>query len=188
MGHVASNLALIPSAGYHGKYEWFIFMLEDRWRDDLRSEFSENFMTLSTEVGTENLVVIGSDRKQFYNDAFLHYALYLRGFDSEHFPLPALLISNKHPEEVKVKDGEINANVMIFPIENQYIKPGSISAFLRELCYALKDKEANKALEKLDETEIKKHWGWINKYFDLKPNFMGFGININAILEEATKR
>lgn len=188
MGHVASDLARIPKAGYLEEYEWFVFMLEDHWRDEFRREFSDNFKTLSAEVGPASLVVIGEDPRQFYNDVFLHYALYLRGFDRERFPLPALLVANKHPEEIKVKDGGINALVMLFPLDEHYLRPGSVSAFLRELCFALKDKDANRALVKLDEAGIENHWGWINKYFELKPNFYGFGININEILEDMMKR
>ena len=162
-------------------------MLEDRWQDDFRREFSDNFKPLSVEVGPGKLVVIGGNPQEFYNSVFLRYALYLQGYESERFPLPALLIADRHPEEIKVIDGEINAKVMLFPLEEKYLRPGSVSAFLRELCFALKSEEANKVLERLDKSGIQKQWGWINKYFELKPNFFGFGINVNGILEDALK-
>ena len=51
---------------------------------------------------------------------------------------------------------------------------------------ALKNPEAMSQLESSDvqSGKLRRFWGWIAEYTELKPTFMGFGINMNAIIRD----
>ena len=181
MGFLSTDIARIPATGF----EWYVFMLEDNWEDNLRQEFHNHFDTLSREVGPNALVVISDRPNDLFFQVFSKYRLYLEGYDSDQFPLPSLLVTDTSPKAIIDDSDKLkNAHIIIFPIEKHYIQEGSIIDFLRDLCNALQDPEAFQALEELNETKIYDKWGWLTRYFDLKPNFMGFGINLNAILDK----
>ena len=71
--------------------------------------------------------------------------------------------------------------VALFPLSDRYLREGTIVNFLKDLTTSLREN---------NEIEIAapERWLWITKYFDLKPNFLGFGVNFNQILEDYFKR
>ncbi|GAG98614.1 unnamed protein product [marine sediment metagenome] len=185
MGYLSTDIARIPATGF----DWYVFMLEDSWEDDLRREFHYHFKNLSREVGPEALVVIGDKPNDFFFQVFTRYSIYLKGYDGQRFPRPALLITDTSPQAI-IDEPEIleNAKILIFPIEEKYLRPGSITNFLRDLCYALQDPESFQALEELNDQTIYEKWGWISRYFELKPNFYGFGVDLNSILDNLMQK
>jgi len=181
MGYIATDLARVPSSGF----EWYVFLLEDRWNDDLRRELVENFQILAAEVGPSALVVRGSQPEQFYDQVFAHYALHERGFEARRFPLPALLITDTPPSEIEGHPDKLeNAKMVLLPLESNYIRPGSITAILREVANTLRDSDSIKALQSLDKSRIEKRWGWITRYFNFKPSFLGFEVDVDQILND----
>lgn len=174
MGYLATNIARIPSEGF----DYFLFLLEDDWSDDLRREFAENFDTLAKEVGTDTLVIRGSDRTAFSYAIFEAYDLDM------HTVLPALFITDTAPNKIGEGTKKLaNAKAIVISLENQYTRPGSVTKLLRHAANTLRDKEAIESLKSLDRSRIEQRWGWL-RYFELKPNFVGFGLNINQIVEK----
>jgi hypothetical protein len=179
MGYLATNLSTIPSKGF----SWYIFFLLDRWSDPLRDEVERNFSQFAAEVGSDCLAVQGTDRVTFYNQ-MLESELMKLTPKGERPPLPALIVSNYSPGNMDDNNGidMRNAHLMIFPLAARYIRPGSISEFLKELATTLKDGSPDELQTK---EEIKKKWSWLVKYFELKPSFFGFvEVNFNQILED----
>ncbi len=179
MGYIATDLARIPATGF----KWLVFLLEDRWNDLLRKELSENFEVLAAEVGPDALVIRGAEPQQFYDQVFNQYALHDRGFDRERFPFPFLLITDIPPTDFEGDLEEMQrAKMVLLPLAENYVRPGSITSILREVSRTLRTKESIDSLESLDRSKIQKHWGWITRYFDLKPNFLGFAIDLDEII------
>ena len=175
MGYLATSIMRIPSEGF----DYYLFLLEDNWNDELRREFSDNFENLAREVGTDTLVVRGTDRTAF------SYAVFERYDINMHTVLPALIITDTAPTKIGEGSERLKkAELIVIPLENQYTQHGSITRILKEVASTLRDKEAIDSLESLDKSRIKRKWGWL-RYFELKPNFAGFGINVNQILEDA---
>ncbi|GAB4177919.1 MAG: hypothetical protein Fur006_09950 [Coleofasciculaceae cyanobacterium] len=179
MGYIATNLSTIPSKGFR----WYIFFLLDDWSDPLRDEVERNFLRFAKEVGSDCLAVQGTDRVSFYNDVLSSELMKLAP-SGERPPLPALIVSNYSPEAMDDSSGikDIsNAQLMIFPLAAKYIKPGSITEFLKNLASTLKDD----SLEELkSKEEIRKKWSWLLRYFELKPSFSGVAVNINQVIED----
>jgi len=183
MGYLARDVARIPGAGF----EWFVFLLEDNWSDALRNELADNFENLAREVGPQVLAVRGFERGPFAAEVLAAYAL-------DHDPsgsrrLPALLIANQLPKDVKNDDPRVEkVKMILLPLDEQYIRPGSVSELLENVARTLRDTDSVKSLQSLDRNRIERHWGWLNRYVELKPSFMGFGVNINEIIDSLIRR
>ena len=181
MGYIATDLARVPK----GDYDWYIFLLEDGWNDDLRSELSDNFRTLARQVGPSALVVQGADPLPFYDQVFYEYALQELQTETDYHALPALLITDTPPSEIREDRTRVeSAKMLLMPLSKRYVRAGSITDILKELVSAIKKPEAFEALQTLDEQGMKTHWCRLLSYFELKPSFFGFGLNVNKIIEE----
>ncbi|MEH1967957.1 hypothetical protein [Nostoc sp.] len=150
----------------------------------MRDEVEKNFSQFAAEVGSDCLAVQGTDRVTFYNQ-ILDSELMKLTLKGERPPLPALIVSNYSPGSMDdskgIKDMS-NAQLMIFPLAVKYIRPGSITEFLKDLATTLKDGSPEELQTK---EEIQKKWSWLVKYFELKPSFFGFvQVNLNQILED----
>lgn len=178
MGYIATDLMKVPASGF----EWYVFMLNDNWKDDLRENFSSNFEAFADEIGSNALVVKGIAPKTFYNSVLARIMQNERGV--KNFPLPALLVANKPFWVLDGNDEEMkNSKIMVFPIGWNYIQPEKVTDFLIEL--AAKLRESNDAgIEKLSKSQ----WKWLKDYISLKPNFFGFGIDLNNIIEKLFRR
>jgi hypothetical protein len=158
-------------------------LLEDNWSDALRQELADNFQNLARETGPKTLVVRGLRPGSFAAQVLASYAL---DHDVSARPrLPALLIVDRLPNEVKGHDPRAEGvRMILLPLADQYVRPGSVTDLLLNVAKTLKNPNGVKSLDLLDKRSIEMHWGWLVRYADLKPNFMGFGVNINAILRD----
>lgn len=181
MGYIATDLARVPGIGF----EWYVFLLEDSWNDDLRRELSDNFENLAKEVGPKALVVRGAEPQSFYDQVFYKYALHKQGFEGRDFPLPALLIADMPPMKIREnKEWMQKAKMILLPLAIEYRRPESIADFLKKVAQLIQDPETFDALNVLDRTRIERKWGWLSRYLILKPNFYGFGVDLNQIIED----
>ncbi len=174
MGYLATNIARIPSQGF----DYFLFLLEDNWNDDLRREFSDNFENLAREVGTKTLVVRGADREGFTSQILDKYDIHV------HTVLPALAITDTAPAIIgQYPERLVKPKLIVIPLGARDIKRGAITNILKKVATTLRDNEAIDSLESLDKSRILRTWGWI-RYIELKPNYYGFGIDINRIIDD----
>ncbi len=177
MGYIATDLGRIPAAGF----QWYTYVLSDGWNDPLRDELARNFDRFAAAVSPNCLVVRGAEPEAFYN-AFLDsqlMALAQRG----HLPLPAVVVSNRTPHQIDDSTGIKNleaVKILTFPLSKRYVKPGSITEFLKALAETLKDGGA----EDIDDQTLRSKWRWIVEYLELKPNFCGLGVNFNKVLDD----
>jgi hypothetical protein len=189
MSFIATNIMNVPVVDRAGnKYNWYIFLLPGKFKNNIREELLRNLIELAGEVGSKNLVVLGTNVDEFHSEVLLRYAMYLEGYDKKNVPLPALIVTDTAPSDVEVQSGEINAKIILFSIGEAYLRDGMLSNFLRLLCITLQDTDAFEALEKVKIDAIYKKWGWIPDYFEIKPNFFGFGVNLNKIIENLMKK
>lgn len=170
-----------------GDYCWYVFILEDNWRDDLRNEVRENFEIFAKESGRHILTIRGFDCNEFYGQVFRKYSLE-NNYKMEDIERPALLITDTHPNDISGNPEDLFvARIILLELRPYYEKHKSTIPFLQELIYSLSDTEAFDSLIAKNKSMIVRKWGWLNRYLDLKPNFMGFGININEIISRFMK-
>lgn len=167
MAHIGNSLLRVPREGF----DWFVFFVEDNYDDELRRQLRDNFEPLGRAVGPNALVV-----KAFDPDAMAREWILL-GVSP-----PALVVADHVPVP-----GEHDTGRRIeLGLDAEFARSHSIVALLKQLVEALHDPEAMQALEDAhaEPGRIRKFWGWLGKYGEIKPNFMGFGINGNAIITQ----
>lgn len=173
MGFIATDLARIPSDGF----SWYVLLLTDGWRDGLRDELDLNFERLAAAVGPDCLVVKGADPTAFYND------LVASGLVERAEPtLPAVMVSSHSPEELDQSQGGNQADdpkIMLFPLGDRYLRAGSVTDFLRELAATLSSHDPGTLPQ-----EQANRWAWLPRYFDIKPNFFGIGVDFDRVIED----
>jgi hypothetical protein len=189
MGYIATNLSTISEG-----FNWYIFFLLDDWNDTFRQEVEKNFNTFARAVGPKCLAVQGGGDRETFNDDVVGF--YNGAIASElsklsarggNLPLPALVVSNRSPQKMDDSSGikdMSNAQVMIFPLTEKFIKPGSITEFLKDFASHLK----TDSLDELTSREkAREKWSWLTRYFELKPCFFGVEVNVNQALEDLFK-
>jgi hypothetical protein len=174
MGFLARTIARVPTTGY----QWYVVLLEDDWDDELREELRRNFATLARRAGPEALVVRGLDPRDFSRSIYQAYQL------EGPTRLPAILVSDLSPAEAEANpDRRAKAVTVVFPLGGRGSRLKGIPELLEKVVQALHDEQAVEAIRRLDSRTIKERWKWL-KYVELKPNFAGMGINLNAIWED----
>jgi len=181
MSMVASDIATIPTTGF----TWYVLFLEEAWNDPIKIELQNNFLELGREVGRDVLVIRGFDPNEFYSSAYETLTLY----DAEWFnriTRPALLISDTAPRLLLEEAAKLSAaKLILIPLTSFRGKPaGTIVELLRHLVTALRDDNALAALHRLEPGALQNGWGWLRDYAELKPSFLGFGVNLNAALDK----
>lgn len=177
MGFIATTLATVPS----DRYEWYIFLLEDGWKDATHKQLDENFSVLAREIGEKNLVVRGTDPITFWNKVIAQYAP-LGNVEGQ---LPALLVTNLSPRALRDNPNALkDAGVVLFSLGSRHMKQDCIVDLLRDIARTLRSQNPFEVLRIGNESEIKGAWGWITKYCLLQPNFIGFGLKLDEIVKK----
>ncbi len=182
MGFFAEDIGTIPN----GRYNWYVFFLEDSWIDEKRKELSRNFKNFSREIGIEALAISGLDLNNF-NDQVTSSFSDLIGNDR--LSLPALIITDKLPSlEGEVNETSEEARVIYFSLASKDWNHGEITELLSRIAKAIKEEDTFDRLQRLDKRQFDKRWGWLTRYFDLKPGIAGFSIDIDAMINDHRDR
>jgi hypothetical protein len=178
---IASDIGTIPVSGFN----WYVLFLEEAWDDPIKVELQNNFLQLGKQVGPAVLVIRGFDPDEFYASAYETATLYGDEWRNR-LTRPALLISDTAPRLLLSEPAKLSvAKLICIPLAPfRHQPPGSVVELLRHLIAALRDEEALSALQRLEPGPLQKSWGWLRKYASLKPSFLGFGVNLNAVFDE----
>lgn len=184
MSMIATDVATIPAAGF----SWYILFLEQIFHDDLSKQLSENFITLGKEVGRDVLVIRGYDPNTFFDSAYETFTLYDDEWN-DRLQRPGILVSDTAPalllsEEAKLK----SAKLIYLPLSSfQKTPTNSLASLLRQLVKSLNSPDAYQALRRQEPRKLSTAWGWLRNFVDLKPNFFGFGVDINAMIDQGVE-
>lgn len=178
MGFLASSVGRIPATGY----EWYVTLLEDGWRDSISEELRENFDVLAAKTGPSVLVVRG-----LAPEPYSYQVLQAYGLEGEP-PMPALLLSDTSPsnvEERRANGGSVKT--IVLTLRTRKGGRDAVHEVLTEIVNALRDERALEVLQDSNRSQVVKRWGWL-RMLELKPNFMGLGVNVNQLLDETVFR
>lgn len=191
MGHIFSSNFVklkIPEG-----YDWYIYYIFDLWPDHISKTLENEFDAISDAVGENILVVKCADRIKF-NKAILSLYGLEAAFEKElpsnaryyhddwgyfgKLSYPSFFITNKILSKNRLEDEKI----IILPLKRFVNKDMTIIEFFRTLSASLNSEDAMTALVAQDECEVKRYWDWL-RFLELKPNFFGFGVNLNSIID-----
>lgn len=177
MGYKISSLQsfpLIPGI------DLYVFILgRNMWNNGWRKNLEDNFNKIAKEFGPTAAIVAGHDGVDLVyeltelakNNTNLSRVLELEQREGTY-----LLLLGSHPSEISEKD------LMLLVNEEQIKKSfGNMDVFLDELCQFAQTRNEKFLTKFENKNEITKD---ILDVVDLKPNFFGFGVNINGAIEK----
>jgi hypothetical protein len=180
VGFVATDITTVPS---NDNYRWYIFILEHGWADKIGDEVANNFMKFAEKVGPNALVVRGTDPLSFYSQVFENYIL-LSNTKSEKIVLPAILVADISPEKILETEENIErAKILVFSLSRVAQSQGGVVEFLIKLADTIREEGALDNFENSNDEKLEGAWGWVRRYVEIKPNFFGFGVNVNALVD-----
>lgn len=172
MGYVLNQLSNLP---VDDNINFYIFVINGQYHDPLYDTIQKNFFEIAREIGTNAVVAMGTDRKAFTTSVARKYLGDGNSDSSFTALLPALLITNDHPENLKE-----NSLRLVVPLKHAEANFGNWHSFFDSLAQFVRgenDVFARKFEDKADLIDA------ANRVVMLQPNFFGFGVNVNALLK-----
>lgn len=177
MGYVLNQLSNLP---VDDNINFYIFVVNGQYRDPLYEVIQDNFIQIAREIGDNAVVAMGTDSKAFTTSVARKYLGDGNSDASFTALLPALLITNDHPDH-------LNADSLRLVVPLKHAKENfgsnwhqffdSLAQFVR----GENDGFARKFEDKGDLLDAS------NKVVLLQPNFFGLGVNVNALIEKWKK-
>ena len=168
MGYVLNALGNLPVDGTVRSY---IFVLKPTYNDELTDAVERNFREIAREIGNNAIIAAGLDEKRWLEEVGPTYL----GQDWPAYQelLPALLITDSHPDDVA------NDSKRIFiPLAEVPKRYPTWTAFFRLLVQHVRG-ESNELLNLLQPK--KDAFTVIDGILKIKPGIFGINIDFNAL-------
>lgn len=184
MGYIITELSEIPNErGIHH----YIYLLETNWETTISQFLRQNLFQLMDEVGKSNIIVKGLRPKSFYNSVIDTYISDSRQADSlrdhtEKFPV--LLITDQHPGRNNQNSEESpDLKVIIIPL-GTLPEQRIISVFNEIVQLITSNADLFDKLSNVTPSNLDRIFRKLFRILDLRPNFFGFGLNLNEVIED----
>jgi hypothetical protein len=189
MGLMVYSLSNIPCSANR---DYFIYLLDYGWDEPIAKALRENFDKMATIAASNKAVVIkGTELSHFENEVFSWHNI--NNENSEGL-LPALLITNTHPQYFMENNQSFSGRKNILRINNEYDNMKLILIPFKKFCNTATDAIAliNKVFQDitnqkdLSDFQIAKEMkkGVKRSIVDsiiLEPNISGIGIKLDFI-------
>lgn len=177
MGYILNHLSNLP---VDDKLNFYIFVVNGRYLDPLYEMIQANFVQIAREIGDDAVVAMGTDSKEFTTSVARKY-LGEGNSDSSFIKiLPALLITNNHPENLTA-----DSLRLIVPLKHAEAHFGDWHQFFEALAQFVRGENDDFA-RKFEETGDLINAS--NKVVMLQPNFFGLGLNVNELIDRWRNR
>ena len=181
MGYRISSLASLPVIPGKSVY---VFVLGRRvWDGGLLAEVERNFANVAKEIGSNAAIIKGHEGVELASslmDASVNGPPHLSELLQEaEEGEGSILILGGHPTEIKPDDLALFATLP--EIEKRF---GSMAAFFSALCKFTTDRNQGFLDVFEDKSDVV---GETVSIFELKPNFCGIGLNLNAVIDRWRK-
>ncbi len=175
MGYALNELANLPvDDGIH----FYIFVVNGSYREPLYDMIQQNFIAIAKSIGSNAVIAVGTDPKAFSSQVERQY--FGRSEVSFAQALPALLITNAHPDKL-TKDSVR----LIVPLRDAESRFGGWQQFFDLLASFVKGESADflKRFEKKENL-----LDAANKVLSLRPGMFGISINVNELVDRWRKK
>ena len=172
MGYALNELANLP---VDENVHFYIFVVNGHYRDPLYDMIANNFMTIARDIGSNAVIAVGTDPKAFTTQVARTYLGKGNSDSSFVKTLPALLITNTHPDHLT----ETSVRLLV-PLRDAEKRFGGWQQFFA-LLGAYVRRESDEFLKRFEERD-----SWIdiaNRVVGLKPGMFGFSFNVNELVE-----
>jgi len=185
------SLDNIPKSAHR---DFFIYLLDYGWQEPISQALRDNFDKMA-EIASKNRAVVikGTDVAHFENEVMSWHQI---NNENAEGLLPALLITNKHPEYFRFANGEFSGRRNILRIEENKDDIKLILVPFKNFCKTTSDvitlieKIFNDIIAEKDLSEFRiakeMNKGIGKAIVDsiiLEPNFSGLGFSFNKLTE-----
>lgn len=177
MGYALNELANLP---IDENVHFYIFVVNGQYREPLYEMMQQNFVEIARSIGSNAVIAVGTDPKAFTTQVARKYLGEGNSDNSFVRILPALIITNAHPEKltkdsvrlvVPLRDAESRFGgwAQFFALLSSYVR-GESDDFVRRF----------EAKENLVDAA--------NKVVTLRPGMFGIPLNVNELIDRWSKR
>lgn len=178
MGYVINELAQLP---VDDNIHFYIFVVNGRYRDPRYDTIRSNFIELAHRIGRNAAIAISEDSENFTTSVARKYLGEGNSDRSFVEMLPALLITNDHPD--KLRRESMRLIIPLRDAENRY--GNNWYTFFNELTDFVQGR-SDDFLHRFEEKE--NFFDIANRVIELRPGLFGFGININELIHHWRRR
>lgn len=169
MGYSLTSLGNLPT---QNNISLYVFIIDNGWHNDLTESLKNNFDKLAERIGPNAVLAKGHHPEDWSSQVYKKYMGEFKKLDPKN--LPALLITDTHPDLQNA-----NSLRLFVPILDAKKRFGGIEVFFQELSEFSRNRKSD-FLERFEDktTTIDSALSML----ELKPNFFGFGVNINELI------
>ncbi|WP_158703201.1 MULTISPECIES: hypothetical protein [Pseudomonas] len=171
MGYVLSSLGSLP---FQAEVRLYVFVVGGGWRSGTYDELESNFLELARRIGPSAIVAKGFNPVEWSRQVC---KVYLGGAVISADGLPALLITDSHPDQL-----DKDSLRLLVPLQDAEKRFGSVTAFFEALCLYSQDKDVSFLQRFEDKGEG--FGGRIWSALELKPGMFGFSVNIKRLFNK----
>ncbi|GKT11644.1 MAG: hypothetical protein ISEC1_P0611 [Thiomicrorhabdus sp.] len=169
MGYMLNSLGNLP---IEDDIEVYIFVVNGNWQGGFYDLIEKNFSNIARKIGSNAIIAKGLDQEQWTNEVAEKY--FGENAGQLFQALPALLLTSDHPENISKESYKL-----IVPLRDVESRFGDWDVFFKSLT-KLAQGDDTEFLERFEDVEDLIDKG--NSVIELKPNFFGIGINLNALI------
>jgi hypothetical protein len=177
MGYALNELANLP---IDENVRFYIFVVNGQFREPFYEMVQENFISIAKSIGNNAVITVGTDPKAFTTSVARKYLGVGNSDNSFLGALPAMLITNAHPEQL-TKDSVR----LVVPLRDAEKRFGSWAQFFTLLSSYVRG-ESDEFLKRFEAGE--NLLDAANKVIGLKPGMFGISVNINELINLWSKR
>ena len=175
MGYMLNSLGNLP---IDDKIGFYIFVVNGGWRGGLYDIIERNFANIAKKIGSNAVIAKGLDSEAWSSQIAKKY------FGERHgelfHALPALFLTDAHPEKLTRQSLRL-----IIPLRDVEKRFGDWDSFFGSLSKFAIERDPE-FLQRFQDADDAIAAG--NRILEIKPNFYGIGINVNALIDRLRAR
>jgi hypothetical protein len=176
MGYVLNELANLP---VDKNVHFYVFVVNGQFREPLYEMIERNFIEIARSIGNNAVIAVGTDKQRFTTSVARRY---LGGGNSDASflnMLPALLITNDHPDQLRKESLRL-----VVPLREAESRFGGWQQFFTLLSRFARG-ESDDFVKRFEEKE--NLLDAANKVVNLKPGAFGISLNVNELIDRWLK-
>jgi len=176
MGYALNELANLPvDEGVH----FYIFVVNGEYREPLYEMIQQNFVEIARSIGSNAVIAVGTNPKAFTTQVARKYLGQGNSDNSFIRILPALIITNAHPENLTKESVRL-----VVPLREAESRFGGWTQFFSLLSSFVRG-ESDEFVKRFEAKEDLVDAA--NKVVELKPGMFGISLNVNELIDRWSK-
>jgi hypothetical protein len=155
--------------------DFYVFVVDGHWKGGLIQVVNDNFERIAREIGPKAIIAKGFEESLFSDEVCEKYLG--KGYQTILHKTPALLITDSHPSKLTS-----DSTRLFVPLEEVKERFGTFDKFFNLLVQFVRNRN-EEFLNQFKKRETLVGFDIV----ELKPNFMGVGLNLNALIDRVRR-